>query len=223
MIVVSSELDPSTERIINYLGNNYGVPINAVFFGYFKDGDGEYLARTWLIDPQDAEVQTSKSGKEKRREAWNGRDFYVSLGEFEGANWDDCRTYGFVCGSGGRWYTQTLNHLSLGSRVFVNIPKRGYVGVGIVKETARPVTEFTVDVDGNTVPILEATLEAPQMDKNATDPELCSYLVRVAWLKTVSRDDAYWEKGLFASQHTACKLRNRFTIERLTQHFELEE
>ena len=32
LIVVASELDSSSERIIDYLGDNYGVPINAVFF-----------------------------------------------------------------------------------------------------------------------------------------------------------------------------------------------
>ena len=33
--------------------------------------------------------------------------------------------------------------------------------------------------------------------------------------------EAYWEKRTFAVQHTACKLRNRFTIEKLSQHFGL--
>ena len=32
LIVVASELDNITERIIGYLSTNYGVPINAVFF-----------------------------------------------------------------------------------------------------------------------------------------------------------------------------------------------
>ncbi len=110
MVVVASELDSSTERILNYLNDNYGVPINIVFFRYFKDKENEYLTRTWLIDPHEAE-QTSKVVAKKRKETWNGRDFYVSLGESDDANWDDCRRYGFVCGSGGRWYTQTLNLL----------------------------------------------------------------------------------------------------------------
>jgi hypothetical protein len=32
--------------------------------------------------------------------------------------------------------------------------------------------------------------------------------VGVECTKTVPRDEAYWEKGLFAIQHTACRLRN---------------
>ena len=30
----------------------FGVPINAVFFRHFSDDSREYLARTWLLDPQ---------------------------------------------------------------------------------------------------------------------------------------------------------------------------
>ncbi len=221
MIIVASELDTSTERILNYLNDNYGVPINTVFFRYFKDDDNEYLTRTWLIDPQEAEVKAGKAAVTKRQETWNQRDFYVSLGESSDANWDDCRRYGFVCGSGGRWYTQTLNLLFPGARVFVNIPQRGYVGVGIVKETSLPVKDFIVQVNGNETPLLKAPLSATEMGKNAADLEMCSYLVRVEWIKAVPREEAYWEKGLFAIQHTACRLRNQFTIEKLTQHFDI--
>ena len=35
LILVAAELDSSSERIINYLSDNFGVPINAMFFRYF--------------------------------------------------------------------------------------------------------------------------------------------------------------------------------------------
>lgn len=80
LIIVSAELDPATERIINYL-TNFGVPINALFFHYFKDGDNEYLARNWLIDPNKVEVKTSNVTTNKTGKApWNGKDF-ISLWE----------------------------------------------------------------------------------------------------------------------------------------------
>lgn len=232
LIVVASELDSSTERIINYLSDNYGVPINAVFFRFFRDGDRNYLARTWLIDPEEVERKVSKSKGKKGSEPWNGRDFYVSLGEGERRNWDDCRRYGFVSGGGSKWHSQTLNLLFPESRVFVNIPKTGYVGVGIVIQTAMPVKDFRIieaHMDGNVevkefgIPILDAPLQAPNMGENADDSDLCEYLVRVEWLKVVPKNEAYWEKGLFAIQHTACRLTSSFTIERLTQHFGLDD
>lgn len=220
LVVVSSELDPSSERIINYLGDNYGVPINAVFFRYFKDGESEYLTRTWLIDPKEA---ITKDRGKKKQEPWNGRDFYVSQGEYDDQNWDDCRKYGFVTGGGGKFYSQTLNHLFPGARVFVNIPGSGFVGAGEVTGTSTPVTEFKVEVDGVETPILDVPLTAPNMGKNKDDPVLRQYMVAVKWLKAVSREEAYWEKGFFASQHIACRLRNQFTIERLTRHFGLDD
>lgn len=35
--------------------------------------------------------------------------------------------------------------------------------------------------------------------------------------------EAYWEKGMFANQNSACKLRQEFTLNRLVQHFHLDE
>jgi hypothetical protein len=92
-----------------------------------------------------------------------------------------------------------------------------------VKEAAVPITDFKVTVDGQEILILDAPLEAPKMGENASNLDLCEYLVRVEWIKTVHRTEAYWEKGLFALQHTACRLTSSFTIERLSQHFGLDD
>ncbi len=181
------------------------------------------MARTWLIAPEEAERKASTSRVKRGSEAWNGRDFYASLGEDEHRTWDDCQRYGFVSGGQGKWYSQTLKLLFPGSRVFVNIPGTGYVGVGTVKESAVPVKDFKVALDGKEIPILDAPLVAPSMSENADDPDLSEYLVRVEWLKAVPRNEAFWEKGLFAIQHTACRLTRSFTIERLSQHFGLDD
>ena len=53
--IIASELDPTSDRIVEFLAESYGVPINAVFFRHFSDDDREYLARTWLLDPQQTE------------------------------------------------------------------------------------------------------------------------------------------------------------------------
>ncbi|WP_008315818.1 endonuclease NucS domain-containing protein [Leptolyngbya sp. PCC 6406] len=222
LIVVASEIDTSTERIINYLTDNYGVPINAVFFRFFRDEDRGYLARTWLIEPEEAERKVSKSTVRKGSEAWNGRDFYVSLGDGEHRSWNDCQKYGFVSGGGGKWYSQTLKLLFPGSRVFVNIPKAGYVGIGLVKDNVVPVKDFKVLLEDQEVPILSAPLAAPNMGENSDNLDLCEYVVRVEWLKTIPKNTAYWEKGLFAIQHTACRMTSSFTIEKLSQHFGLQ-
>ena len=220
MIIVASELDASTERILHYLNEIYEVPINVVFFRYFKDGANKYLSRTWLVDPSLIEQQSKKS---KIREAWNQRDFYVSFGADLYRDWEDARKYGFVSAGHGEWYSRTLKQLFIGARVFAYIPHEGYVGVGKVVDTVKPVKDFIVEVNGVEKPILECELNTPDMRNDIDDPELSEYLIKVEWIKTISRDEAYKEPGLFANQNTVCKLRNRFTLEKLFIFFELED
>ena len=222
LTVVAAELDDSTERIIDYLSDNYGVPVNAVFFRYLVHGDDEFFVRSWLIEPDRAEQRAEKRPR-KKSETWNGRDYYVSFGEGPQRNWDDARRYGFISAGQGIWYSRTLSTLSPGDRVFVNIPKVGFVGVAEVVDEVVPVTEFEVELDEATKPILDVPLEAALMHEDAGDEELQEYLVRVEWLATRDREDAIWEKGMFANQNTVCKLRNQFTIESLTESFGLEK
>jgi hypothetical protein len=220
LILVASELDPATERILQYLGEDFAVPVNAVFFQYFKDGGQEYLTRTWFRDPRETDVGVDARGKTER---WNKKDFYVSVGEGTRRSWDDMQRYGFVSGGGGRWFSKTLELLYPGARVFALIPGSGYVGVGIVREESRPVTEFEVEVDGVRSPLLDLPLNAPRMGEFRNDPERVEHVARVDWVKTLPRESAIWEPGMFANQNTVCRLRNRFTLERLNERFGLEE
>jgi hypothetical protein len=90
-------LDDSTERIIGYLAG-YDLPVNAVFFRVFKDGDRMYLTRAWLRDPTEAQAKSEEvQARLKGKEPWNGRDFYFALG---GRNWDDAQEFGFVSAGG---------------------------------------------------------------------------------------------------------------------------
>lgn len=47
------------------------------------------------------------------------------------------------------------------------------------------------------------------------------WVVPIEWIETLPQKDAYWEKGLFANQNSACKLRQEFTLERLAQRFDV--
>jgi len=67
MLVVASDVDASTERIINYLSDTHGVDINAVSFQYFRHESGEFLARVFLIDPSQVEYSTRTKTTSKRR------------------------------------------------------------------------------------------------------------------------------------------------------------
>ncbi|MCG2787222.1 MAG: endonuclease NucS [Anaerolineae bacterium] len=225
LIIVAAELDNSTERILGYLSENYNVPINVAFFRYFKQDNNEYLTRAWFIDPLQAEAQSEKANRVGKgtKEPWNGRDYYVSFGEGQHRLWEDAINYGFISAGQGKWYSNTLSLLTIGARVFVCIPKVGYVGVGIVQDIATPVKDFKVNIDDKEISILQAPLLTPKIGENADNPELSEYLVKVEWIKTLPAKQAIWVKGMFANQNSACKLRNKFTLERLVQLFQLEE
>jgi hypothetical protein len=215
LIVVATGMDLSTEQIVEYV-REYGVPINVLFFEYLQDGDREYLARSWLTDP---ELETSSSGSGKRQAPWNGVDFFVAVGENQHRNWDDMRSYGFVSAGHGDKYRKAMANLFEGARVWAAIPKTGYVGVGEVTAAAVRVNEFTVEVEGAEVPILQAPLKASDMGEDAGDPEQSEYLARVRWLDTRPREQAVWEKGMFANQNVVAKLRQAFTLQLLAEKF----
>ncbi len=67
MLVVASEIDESTERIIKYLSDSYGVNINVAQFQYFKNENGqEFLARIFLIEQSEVEQKAQTKGTKKR-------------------------------------------------------------------------------------------------------------------------------------------------------------
>jgi len=215
LLVVASELDDSTERIVNYLVDEYGAAINAVYFRFFKDGDKEYLSRIWLIDP-------GKVVEKRGDEPWNG-EFYVSFGERDLRLWSDARQHGYIAAGGGSWYSRTLHRLEVGGRIWVNVPGSGYVGVGRVLEKAKPITEFTLsNSSGQQVPITQIVEKVP--DPNEPQDQL-EYYVRVEWVKTVPLEEAVREKGFFGNQNSVAKPKARkwtHTVERLKKRWEID-
>lgn len=221
LVVVASALDPSTERIVTYLADVHGVPINGIFFRIYQDVDREFLARAWLMEPMVAEAKVDAAAG---NEPWNG-EYYVSFGHGRRRHWDDATKYGFISGGGGSWYSGTLRLLEPGARVWVNVPATGYVGVGYVTSSAVAVGEFVVrQPDGTERPITELAQKAPDMYKDMDDPELCEYLVGVKWVKSVALDKAIREKGFFGNQNTVCKPMTKkwsHTVERLKARLSL--
>lgn len=86
-------------------------------------------------------------------------------------------------------------------------------------EPAKPITEFEVDVDGQPTAILSIPLRNDRVKDKATNPDMAEHLVRVLWEKAVSREEAFWEPGLFFTRTTAFELRDPFTIEKVCAHF----
>ena len=215
LVIVAGSLDPSTERIVNYLMEDYGVEINAIFFRMFEDDERRYLTRAWLREPAGPAMETMsrftvRSGASGE---WNG-ECYVSYGPIPGRSWPDAMKYGFVSAGGGKFYVGTLMSLQPGERVWVNVPGTGYVGVGEVVNAAVPLEQFTVNIEGIETPIVDAKTETSWM----YDEEQGEYFVKVRWLKAVELHEAVKEIGFFGNQNTVARPRAQswnFTVERL--------
>jgi len=221
ILLVAAELDDSTERIITYL-NARDVAINVLFFQVFQHGNEQFLSRAWLIDPGETQANVAATTKVKgEKEPWNG-EFYVSFGDTTTRSWDDAMKYGFISAGGGSWYSQTLKLLSPGDRVWVKIPKTGYVGVGVVKEAVQSVNDFKVQTPEGERPCLAVLKHAHLYQQHASDPEKAEYFVKVEWLDTAPINKAINEVGLFGNQNSVCQPSTpkwRHTVERLKVHF----
>ncbi|BEO42327.1 hypothetical protein SMQE13_16780 [Serratia marcescens] len=223
IIIVAAELDPSTERIVDYLSKN-GISINVLFFKVFQHGDDQFLSRAWLLDPSETQTnaaQATAGTSAKTKEPWNG-EFYVSFGDPLSRSWEEARRYGFISAGGGSWYSQTLKQLQPGNRVWVNIPKTGYVGVGIVQSAVEPARSFTIDTEDGEKLAMDVLKYRDLYRRNADDPDKSEYFVPVKWLETRGENDAISEVGFFGNQNTVCKPTTpkwRHTIEKLKRYF----
>lgn len=225
LTIVSSELDAASDRIVTYLFQRYSVPVNAVFFRHFVDGDRSYIARTWLLPPEQVEMAKPRRGGRGRARPWNGRDFYVVLGRSQENNrWPACAKYGFVGAGGGAWYSKPLQNLEPGHRVYAYVGQAGYVGVGEVTGRVELLRTFDVPFGDKQVHVLDQPEVHPDVVAQALneDPGLTEYAVPVRWLTTRALENAVRAPGLFASQLSACRLRDERTLEVLSREFGLD-
>jgi len=212
MIIVASELDDSSERIVEYLAEEYNVNINAIFFNFFTDHEREYLGRAWLLDPEEVQERSVS----RKQAPWMGI-WFVNVGEGPHRNWDDNVTYGFLGAGQGPKYSRPLKKLKKGNRLYAYMKGHGYVGYGEVTNEAVMIRDFKV----NGKKILENPLKAPNASENCDDPDLSEWVVGIKWFKTFHREQAKTFKNIFANQNIVCKLRDQQTIEFLEHEFSM--
>jgi len=229
ILLAAGEFGTEITSPVMWLVQEYGMNISCVRLDvYSDDGDVLISSRQVIPVPETEDYMTKrrkKKGSQTDQEAWNGMDFYVSFGEGEHRRWADAKQYGFVSGGQGKWYSQFLDNLEEGKRVFAYIPGTGYVGYGTVESEKTPVTDFTVEHDGEERKILDVPLEAPAMDENADSEKDREYLVRIDWEEKRSKENAFWRSGdeIFSSQLTACRLKDQDTLELLYDEFDINE
>ncbi len=246
IVIVATQLDDSSERIVAYL-NKRDIAINVLCFQVFTIGDQQLLSRAWLLDPVHTQVSATTApaarGTRERepypvhtqvsattapaargtreREPWNG-EFYASFGQSATRSWDEARNYGFISAGGGAWYSNTLNLLNIGDRVWVKAPGYGFVGVGEVTGPPQPGDEFMIPTPDGSRPSLEALTGGTYHREFADDPERIEHFLPIRWIHTVPLDQGVNEIGLFGNQNTVCKPTTpkwRSTVERLKERW----
>ena len=215
LIILASELDESSEQIVEYLTEAYQVPINAIFFTFFKTAQGELVGRAWLMDPEEVQERAVSN----KQAPWSGY-YFVNVGESEHRNWDDCREHGFLAAGHGLKYSRPLRKLKEGDLVFAYMKQTGYVGFGKVVQPAAAVRDFIVAKQAKK--LLDLPLRQPGIGDLAEDPEMAEWAVGIEWKKTFSRDEAKWFKDAFANQNIVCKLRDPATVTFLKNEFAVE-
>lgn len=95
----------------------------------------------------------------------------------------------------------------------------GYIGFGKVLEDPVPIEQFTV----NGKKLYELPLTQPGIKRNY-DNKACEWVARVDWIKTVSREDAFFYSGIFVSRNTVCRIdreKHKETLDFLYEKFGL--
>ncbi len=213
MLIVASELDPASRRIVEYLSEEHGVSINTAFFNVFETDGQEWLTTNFLLDQSEVEERYER----KVRPPWSGY-LFVNAGLNENRSWEDYKQYGFVAAGGGEFYSKSLDQLSVGDNVFVYDKGNGYIGHGIVTSEKAIGSEFQTP-DG---PLFDQPLEHPGLMHDSDDPTLAEYVVGIEWKKVFDPAQAKTFKGIFANPHIVCKLRDPATIDFLLEEFEVE-
>ena len=220
LTIVASSLDAATPRIIEYLAEDYGVPINAVLFDYFRDDARAYLSRTWLRPPDDDEARPGPKRPHKgAKPSWNQRDVFMPLGRAADdpryARWAHGLKHGFVGAGGGAKYWKFLRRLKPGMRVFAYVAGAGYVGIGEVAGELLPLEDLQVQIGGQPVRFVELDDCPPHFLERIADeePDNREYAVPVRWMaKVPSLDAAVYDSGLRAQQ-LPCRLMHQRTID----------
>lgn len=193
ILIVATDVDEATTRIVQHLTGRYGVDINVVTLSYFRVGEQELLARTWVVDPSEllerVDSRTPDSVATGVDRTWTGL-WHVNLGvhtDMIQRNWEDPRRYGFVsAGQGPKWRDE-ISKLKVGDRVYAYLNGAGYVGGGEVISTATRADDFIPPE--STKPLRELPLESHSWFAESSDSDLAEYMVGVKWSRTVDSSE----------------------------------
>ncbi len=119
--------------------------------------------------------------------------YFLNVQERSGRSWDEFRRLGYLSSVGCKRALDAMAGLAPGDRIAAYLPRRGYVGIGVVLARVGPAS--------------------------ARNGE---YVVPVRWLRTLDRREAKWQahRGLFAAPQVKASLsRHPQTVRFLQEAF----
>lgn len=147
--------------------------------------------------------------------------YYYNVGEGHHRNWDDYVAHGFISAGQAPRFRDAMLGLQAGDFVAAYLKGRGFVGIGQITQSARPVRDVLID----NIPLLQKELVCPNIGENSNDLEKSEYVALVDWVRTFPRNDAKWKSksGLFTSQLVRASLDGQpETVKYLEQEFAVD-
>jgi hypothetical protein len=199
-LIVATDTDEATTRIIQHLTRRHGMDINVVTLSFFVHEGSEMLARWWTVAPAELAELVAPPPAEARAalvsRSWTGF-WHVNVGvhadEHIGRNWEDPRQFGFLSAGQGPQWRDAIKNLSVGDKVFAYLNGHGYVGAGTVVSAAVPAREFVSPIYNK--PLHELPLLSQGWFVNCDDADNAEYVVGIDWTSTRDAKNAVRPSG----------------------------
>lgn len=149
--------------------------------------------------------------------------YFVNVGEDDDdksttRNWEDNRNYNFISAGQGEKWSRQIKSLKKGDLIAAYFSKRGYVGIGIVENEAIMIKDFKFQ--GKYLESFKPKLTNPNVFLNCDNPNKSEWAVAVKWIKSVPKEKAKWQRGLFTYQSVKSSLANqKRTVDFLEREF----
>lgn len=208
-----------------YLKNPKFVSIKDKYgFESFSQFDKEAIKSRLSLYTSLAKVIWNKDAIRNLAGGWNNDDeikiqsgsgerYTVEYGD--GRSWEDAMKYGFVSAAGK---DSLLGNVNKGDFVFCHIKGYGFVGVGVCTANIVAGTEFKIDENGVKKNIMEC--DWVNNDAKTSIKSSDEYFLAVNWIKTTTKELAYWEKGMTSVPMVAYTI-NDDTHDKVLNHFNI--
>jgi hypothetical protein len=235
IVLASAEFSRELTSAVLWL-NEHGLDIRCVRLRPHTDGSRVFLDVQQILPlPEASEYfvnlreKKAEERQARRREGqWSGLWFVnvgmddvtqrPSDGDGHGhiRHWENCVKYGYVAAGGGTRYSGPLQKLEVGAEILAYQKGEGYVGYGVVIQSAQPIHRLRLP-DGR---LLSAALHQEDYNDQRAEDQW-EWAVGVQWKRHFTLEEAKTFKGVFANQNVVCRLSDEQTVRFVRKEFQI--